>query len=55
MRKIKIKNFIGFGWLLWLLLVVLWNFGYPQATPLQDVIIAVILSLVFIFFKNQID
>mgnify|MGYP006137706521 CR=1 FL=1 len=55
MRKIKIKNFISFRWLLWLLLVVLWNFGYPQATPLQDVIIAVILSLVFIFFKNQID
>ena len=26
-------------------MVVAWNFGYPQASPLEDVIVAVILSL----------
>tara|TARA_B100000941_G_C28348700_1_gene470667 strand:+ start:524 stop:709 length:186 start_codon:yes stop_codon:yes gene_type:complete len=38
-------------WLIWLLLVILWNYGYPQATPLQDVIVAVFLSLIFIIIK----
>ena len=38
-------------WLVWLLLVILWNYGYPQATPLQDVIVAVFLSLIFIIIK----
>ena len=39
-------------WLVWLLLVILWNYGYPQATPLQDVIVAVLLSLIFIIIKT---
>tara|TARA_A100001011_G_C14218387_1_gene803119 strand:+ start:753 stop:938 length:186 start_codon:yes stop_codon:yes gene_type:complete len=38
-------------WLIWLLLVILWNYGYPQASPLQDVIVAVLLSLIFILLK----
>ena len=38
-------------WLIWLLLVILWNYGFPQATPLQDVIVAVLLSLIFIIIK----
>lgn len=38
-------------WLIWLLLVILWNYGFPQATPLQDVIVAVFLSLIFIIIK----
>ena len=39
------------NWLVWLILVILWNFGFPDATPLQDVIVAVILSLLFIIIK----
>ena len=39
------------NWLVWLILVILWNFGFPEATPLQDVIVAVILSLLFIIIK----
>jgi hypothetical protein len=39
------------NWIMWLILVILWNFGYPDATPLQDVIVAVILSLLFIIIK----
>ena len=39
------------NWLVWLILVILWNYGFPDATPLQDVIVAVILSLLFIIIK----
>ena len=39
------------NWLVWLILVILWNFGFPEATPFQDVIVAVILSLLFIIIK----
>ncbi len=39
------------NWLVWLILVILWNYGFPEATPLLDVIVAVILSLLFIIIK----
>ncbi|OUV60280.1 MAG: hypothetical protein CBC88_02760 [Candidatus Pelagibacter sp. TMED128] len=39
------------NWFVWLILVILWNYGFPKATPLQDVIVAVILSLLFIIMK----
>ena len=47
-----IKNRFIIQWLFWLLLVILWNYGYPQASPLEDVIVAVVLSLIFIFLKK---
>ncbi len=40
------------NWLLWLVLVILWNYGFPNATPLQDVIVAVILSILFIIIQR---
>ena len=40
------------NWLAWLALVILWNYGYPNATPLQDVIVAVILSILFIIIQK---
>ena len=39
------------NWILWLGLVILWNYGFPQATPFQDVIVAVILSILFIIIQ----
>ena len=39
-------------WLLWLVLVILWNYGFPSAEPLFDVLVAVILSLAFFFIKK---
>ena len=33
------------NWLLWLLLVILWNYGFPNASPFQDVLVAVFLSI----------
>tara|TARA_Y100000590_G_scaffold134965_1_gene154389 strand:+ start:197 stop:340 length:144 start_codon:yes stop_codon:yes gene_type:complete len=37
--------------LLWFVLVCLWNFGVPTAPPLYDVIVAVILS----FFSTWLN
>tara|TARA_B100000886_G_scaffold321304_1_gene263399 strand:- start:704 stop:844 length:141 start_codon:yes stop_codon:yes gene_type:complete len=31
--------------IIWVILVIAWNFGYPQASPLEDVIVAIALSL----------
>jgi len=39
------------NWLIWLILVILWNFGFPDASPVSDVLVAVILSLFFIIIK----
>ncbi len=35
-------------------MVIAWNFGYPQASPLEDVLVAVILSLFNIFLKRYL-
>ena len=40
------------NWFAWLILVILWNYGFPNATPLQDVIVAVILSILFVIIKK---
>jgi hypothetical protein len=40
------------NWFAWLVLVVLWNYGFPNATPLQDVLVAVILSILFIIIHK---
>tara|TARA_B100000965_G_scaffold261719_1_gene220774 strand:- start:22 stop:162 length:141 start_codon:yes stop_codon:yes gene_type:complete len=41
-------------YLIWLIGVVLWNFGYPSASPLEDVIAAVVLSFISIYLKKFI-
>ena len=39
-------------WIIWLLLVCVWNFGWPQVPPIADVIVAVILSIGAYQIKN---
>ena len=39
------------NWTIWFVLVILWNYGFPQATPFQDVLVAVILSILFIIIQ----
>ena len=51
MQKNK-KNEIYF-WFSWLVLVILWNYGFPKATPLYDVLVAVFLSILFILLKKK--
>jgi hypothetical protein len=38
--------------LIWLVLVTLWNFGFPRALPICDVAVAVVLSFLV---KKQED
>tara|TARA_B100001057_G_scaffold462981_1_gene516505 strand:- start:703 stop:843 length:141 start_codon:yes stop_codon:yes gene_type:complete len=39
---------------IWLAFVITWNFGYPQASPLEDVIVAVILAMFNIGLKKYL-
>ncbi len=52
MSKVVKSMIKKMNWLAWLVLVILWNYGFPNATPLQDVIVAVILSILFIIIKR---
>ncbi len=35
-------------YIIWLIGVSLWNFGYPAAKPIEDVLAAVVLSFISI-------
>ena len=52
MKKVATQMSKKINWLAWLVLVILWNFGFPNATPLQDVLVAVILSILFIIIQK---
>ena len=39
------------NWIVWLILVILWNYRFPKATPLQDVLVASFLSILFIIIQ----
>ena len=41
-------------YLIWLIGVVIWNFGVPLATPLQDVLVAIALSFLSICLKKYL-
>ena len=53
MKNIGSKIRISKNWILWLFFVILWNYGYAIASPLEDVIVAVLLSFVFILIKKK--
>ena len=50
------KNIKIIFWFIWFLLVIIWNYGYPEASPFFDVLIAVLLSILNLialkFFKK---
>ena len=48
----KLKDF-DFFWFIWLALVCIWNFIWPEVPAIADVIVAVVLSLVMIVIKNR--
>ena len=41
-------------YLIWLVGVVFWNYGVPQATPLEDVLAAIALSFLSIGLKKYL-
>ena len=40
--------------IIWLICVITWNFGVPNASPIEDVIIAIILSILSMSLKKFI-
>ena len=52
MSKVAKQMIKKINWLVWAVLVILWNYGFPNATPLQDVLVAVFLSVLFIIIKK---
>tara|TARA_B100000959_G_C14639017_1_gene483471 strand:- start:55 stop:192 length:138 start_codon:yes stop_codon:yes gene_type:complete len=41
-------------YLIWLIGVIVWNFGVPTATPLEDVVVAVLLSFLSVGLKKYL-
>ncbi len=41
-------------YIIWLLGVIIWNFGVPNAAPLEDVVVAVVLSLLTQVMKKYL-
>ena len=39
-------------YIIWLIGVVIWNFGVPNASPLEDVMVAILLSLLTLALKK---
>ena len=50
--KMKLKN-LDLLWIGWLSLVSLWNFGWPDAPPFADVLVAILLSIGVVFIKKR--
>ena len=40
-------------WIIWLILVCIWNFGWPDIEPVFDVILAILLSIFAYQFRNK--
>tara|TARA_B100001741_G_C16460061_1_gene554713 strand:- start:143 stop:301 length:159 start_codon:yes stop_codon:yes gene_type:complete len=49
MKNIKITF-----WFVWFFLVILWNYGFPEASPFLDVLVAFILSILNIILLKLI-
>ncbi len=41
-------------YIIWLIGVIAWNFGVPKASPLEDVVVAIILSFISITLNKYI-
>ena len=41
-------------YIIWLIGVIVWNYGVPQATPLEDVLVAIALSFFTMFLKKYL-
>ena len=39
-------------YVIWLIGVILWNYGVPNASPTEDVIVAIILSFMSVVLKK---
>jgi hypothetical protein len=42
-------------WFIWLLLVSIWNFGWPSVPPIADILVAAALSILIYQYKKLIN
>ena len=54
LKNLNMKKINVIIWLLWFTLVIAWNYGFPEATPFLDVLVAVILSILNIIILKFI-
>ena len=48
----RYKKFMVYA--IWLIVVILWNFGFPEARPIEDVLMAIVLSFLSIGLKKYL-
>ena len=41
-------------YIIWLIGVIIWNFGFPEAIPIADVVAAILLSFLSISLKKYL-
>ena len=41
-------------YIIWLIGVVIWNFAVPRAAPIEDVVVAILLSILSITLKKYL-
>ena len=41
-------------YIIWLIGVIIWNFGFPNAQPIEDVVVAILLSFLSIGLKRYL-
>ena len=41
-------------YIIWLAGVIVWNYGVPEASPLEDVLVAIILSFISMFLNKYL-
>ena len=41
-------------YVIWLIGVIIWNFGFPNALPIADVVVAILLSFISVSLKKWI-
>ena len=41
-------------YVIWLMGVIIWNYGFPNAPPIADVVVAILLSFVSIGLKKWV-
>ena len=42
-------------YLVWIISVIVWNFAVPNATPIEDVVVAILLSFLNIGLKKLLN
>ena len=50
---ISVKKLFDKTWFIWLALVCIWNYGWQNALPIEDVLVAALLSVVVYLYENR--